>query len=220
MKKKIFVSSDLLSLSLRKRFQSFLEVAGRRSIASWEVCEVARADVVLLEAAREDIGRSVVILITDSTLTDGDGGALRIPVDFRVSHLMDVLDIAAIRALTARESLPDASLKPLSDNKLYRLKHWVFLGHSYSGKNFVRVLAAMSRGSVSSIWMLEQGGLTGQEAIALLGELDRRGALLTAARLETTPNVQERLETNGGFAGRLKRWIGNARRKPASGHLS
>lgn len=213
MKKTIRVSAALLPPSLRQRFDTLLNVAGKRSIATWQVTDHASAEVLLKEPDRHTADRRLAILVSDEPVSGVDGRSLRMPLDFRVANLMDVLDLAAVRALAARDA--SATRAPaVEPDTLYQLKHWVFLDEAFSSRPFVRVLAAMSRNAISRAWMESSGGLSIAQADALLHKLNISGALILTRR---TTQAQAPIErpSDGGFVGRLRRWIGSVRRQPA-----
>lgn len=212
MKKTLFISTALLPAALRTRFLAMLEVAARRSIVAWELAEGACADVVLRERLGNDDSRSVPIYISDTRLPHADVNLLRLDQEFRLSALMDVLDLAAVRVMNRREqSARVAVVMPPQPDMRYRLKHWVFLGGSRAGANYMRVLAAMSREAVSRQWMLHKGGLNDSQVDSLLAELQLRGALISelpAAAVRARPTSTP---ASIGFVSRLKRWIGGNR---------
>lgn len=213
MKKTIRLSVALLPPSLRHRFTTLLNVAGKRSIAAWQITDHASAEVLLMESASHPADQRLAILVSDDPAKGVDGRSLRVPVDFRVANLMDVLDLAAVRALAARE-VPSVQTPTAKPEMLYQLKHWVFLSDAFSSPAFVRVLAAMSRKAVSRAWMESKGGLQIAQVDSLLRELNVLGALILKL---STPQAPETIEapSNGGFVSRLRRWIGGARRQTA-----
>ncbi|RYF82309.1 MAG: hypothetical protein EOO29_07520 [Comamonadaceae bacterium] len=212
MKKTLFISAALLPPELRTRFLAMLEVAARRSIVAWELVDGAAADVVLRERLGADDGRTVPIYISHSPLQHADVNLLRLAPDFRLSGLMDVLDLAAVRVMNRREqSARDTVTLPPQPDMRYRLKHWVFLGSNRAGANYMRVLAAMSRDAISRQWMLQKGGLDDGQADSLLAELQLRGALISEAPAMAAPERASTTPASRGFVSRLKRWIGGSR---------
>ncbi|WP_225781761.1 hypothetical protein [Xenophilus sp. Marseille-Q4582] len=214
MKKTVFISTALLPATLRARFLSLLEVAARRSIVAWEVVDGPGADVVLRERLGADDDRSVPIYISDTPLPHADVNLLRLERDFRVTALMDVLDLAAVRVMSRREQSARVTVAlPAQSDVRYRLKHWVFLGGNRGGANYVRVLAAMTREPVSRPWIMKTGGLNDLQVDSLLSELQLRGALLSEVPSAAAPTRPRTATTaaSRGFVSRLKRWIGGSR---------
>lgn len=214
MKKTFLISAALLPSDLRARFTEMLPVAARRSIVTWELTQAASADVVLRDRQGPDHernGDSVPIYVTDTPLSGGDANLLRMEQAFRVNTLMDMLDLAAVRLMNRREqSARVAVALPTRADTLYRLKHWVFLGASRGGANYMRVLATMSREGVSRQWMVSTGGLSEAQADTLLAELQLRGALVSQAPQATAPAARS-TPASRGFVTRLKRWISGSR---------
>lgn len=212
MKKTLFISLAMLPAALRIRVQDMLEVAARRSIVAWEVADGASADVLFRErlAAHEDA--SVSIYISDTPLPHDDINLLRLDREFRLSALMDALDLAAVRVMKRREQSARSAVRaPQLPDLRYRLKHWVFLGSDRAGVTYMRVLAAMSREAVSRQWIMQKGGLNAIQADSLLAELQLRGALISEAPTPTAPERVVRAAAPQGFVARLKRWIGGSR---------
>lgn len=216
MKKTLLISAALLTPELRTRFLAMLEAAARRSIVAWELVDGAAADVVLRERMGADDGRSMPIYISSTPLPHADFNFLRLDLDFRLSALMDVLDLAAVRVMNRREqsARETVAMPPQSDMR-YRLKHWVFLGSNRTGANYMRVLAAMSREAVSRQWMLQKGGLDDAQANSLLAELQLRGALISEAPAVALSERAGTTSASRGFVSRLKRWIGGSRSNSA-----
>lgn len=218
MKKSISISAALLSSDLRRRFLELLQVAGRRSIVAWELTDPANADVVLRERVTPGGDAGVSIYVSDTPLSGGNLSLLRLESSFHVNALRDMLDLAAVRVMDQREK----RVQVAADNRAhstaqYRLKHWVFLGPGRSGSAYTRVMAAMSRQSVSRDWMTAQGGLTGAQADSLLADLQLRGALLggsaapaPSATAQAQPVPAPMAPALRGFVSRLKSWIGNS----------
>ncbi len=215
MKKTIRVSAALLPPSLRLRFNTLIGDAGKRSIVAWQVTDHASAEVLLKEPGDQSSDQRFSIYVSDDPVHGPDGRSLSVPLDFRVANLMDVLDLAAVRVMAARDE--SATPAPTTESKpLYRLKHWVFLDETFSGPPFVRVLAAMSRKAVSRDWMESACGLSSAQVDALLHTLNTTGALvLTHQSTSTQAQAPTASLPSGGFVGRLRRWIGGARRQTA-----
>lgn len=215
MKKTVFINAALLPSALRMRFLGMLEVAARRSIVDWELAEGPSADVVLRERLGADDAHSVPIYISDKPLPHADVNLLRLERDFRVTALMDVLDLAAVRVMNRREqSARVAVALPEQNDARYRLKHWVFLGGNRSGANYMRVLAAMTREPVSRPWIMKTGGLNTLQVDSLLSELQLRGALVSEVPAPAAPARPTSTVASRGFVSRLKRWIGGSRTAP------
>ena len=212
MKKTLLISAALLSDALRTRFLAMLDVAARRSIVAWELTDGATADVVLHERIGADDSLTVPIYISDKPLQHGDVNLLRLDHEFRLSALIDVLDLAAVRVMNRREQSARMAfaMAPQPDMR-YRLKHWVFLGGNRAGANYIRVLAAMSREAVSRQWILQKGGLSDAQTDSLLAELQLRGALISEAPAVSVRERATSTPASRGFVSRLKRWIGGSR---------
>ena len=222
MKKSVRINATLLSPVLRARFDTMLQVAGRRSIVQWLVADdPGAADVVLKEAPDAADERTVPIYVGDTLPAGDDPQRLCMPADFRVSTLMDALDLAAVRVMNRWDALARATplvTRPAQDTpaQQYQLRHWVFLGDNRSGMNYTRTLAAMTQRPVTHQWMTSRGGLSTAQADSLLADLQLRGALHTTS-IAPLAQAQARsavAPARAGFVGRLRRWLAGSRPQP------
>ena len=212
MKKTARLSTALLSDPVRARFLGMLEVAARRSIVAWEQVEGPHADVVVCEQAGAGEVRGVQIHVGDTPPHQGSTG-LWLRREFRLSALMDVLDLAAVRVLNQRDQQARVAVEPSQQSDLrYRLKHWVFLSGERAGANYMRVLAGMSRQAVSRSWIMKTGALNELQVDALLCELRLQKALLSEAPITERPGLSAKsARPSRGFVARLRRWIDGSR---------
>ncbi|MBS0426792.1 MAG: hypothetical protein JSR41_05840 [Proteobacteria bacterium] len=218
MKKSVRINATLLSPALRARFDTMLQVAGRRSIVQWLVAEDPSAADVVLKQAPGNAGdeRTVPIYVGDTLPPGDDPQRLCMPADFRVSTLMDALDLAAVRVMNRWDALARATplvTRPEHDApaQQYQLRHWVFLGDNRSGMAYTRTLAAMTQRPVTRQWMTSRGGLSAVQADSLLADLQLRGALRTTILAPLAEARGAATPARAGFVGRLKRWLAGSR---------
>jgi hypothetical protein len=218
MKKSVRISTDLLPISLRMRFNVLLNVAQARSIVQWEAVAPIAADVVVMngEAVEAPPNTTVAMFIGEAAGSPQAVHPVQLQAAYNVQSLIAALDLAAVRVLNFWDTRRKSHEALATDSKsTFRLKHWVALDPEMATPAHSRVLAAMTRKGVTRDWILGHCTLGAAQIDALLDELQRRGAVHVASVPERSAvpreDASDELQAAGGFIGRLKRWLSDAR---------
>lgn len=209
MKKTVLYNADRLPAAQRDRLAQLMPVAVKRSIARWESALPAVADVIFSASAD---AACVQIQMSDATHLPSGHQPITVPTEFRLAALMDALDLAAVRVMNARDSgarsltsTTGTSAAPLAWR--YGLTFWAVPGQR-APLALLRVLAVMTRRSVTREWIRDQGQLNDIQTDAFLADLELRGALrktaLTAGHSATGATLAV---APAGLLQRLRSWL-------------
>jgi hypothetical protein len=206
-RKTISISPALLPDALRQRFEAMLPVVAKRSVVEWELSTEADADVVLREHAVSGDDR-ISVYVRDDVVFAGAAGALRVPLEFRVNALMDVLELAAARVLDRRDRAVRAVQRPsmASSERLYQLKYWIITPDRMP-LAVLCALAGMTRRPVSREWLMVESRLSAAGVDLLLMKLERLGAL----HVDPTISADRPPRARTGLASRLRQWLRGGR---------
>lgn len=205
------IAHSLLSSALRGRFLELFSVASRKSVFAWREAVPTRAQVLVLDASAGHVdlpqwppcviwvGEQPARWMRASTWVG------RLPADYTVADLIDMLDRAAVFLMDWKARQPQPAFVPVGPQALaagmgaeagvrYRLASWVALAAPFNGPSYLRALAMLAREAVTVQQLQEHGGLPPEQASALLVELRQRG-VLRAQTAAVRPSVSQ-----GGLA--------------------
>lgn len=228
------IAADLLVPAARERFDKLFSVAGRKSVFQWRTTPHAQADLVLVDGSVQPSALGHVPTCMVSMGEPGSAAAstspwqARLPGNYTVADLIDVLDRAAVFLLdwqarqkqqrpagaagaagAAVASLASATAESVS---LYRLGSWVSMGAPFNTNDCLRALALLAQGAVSARQISEHSGLEPVRTTALLGELQQRGVLVVSSRAELPASAPPRRASTSPAAApslvrRLSHWL-------------
>jgi hypothetical protein len=225
------IATGLLSPALRARFLELFSVASRKSVFAWREAALSRAQVLVLDTSAGHIdlphwppcviwvGEQPARWMRASTWVG------RLPPDYTVADLIDMLDRAAVFLMDWKARQPQPAFVPVGAQALatgqsaeatarYRLASWVALAAPFNGPSYLRALAMLAREAVTVAQLQEHGGLASEQASALLVELRQRGVLRTQVAAPRPAGAQAGHPTQAAgqrrLVQRLTHWLRGA----------
>lgn len=213
------VAADLLAPTLYERFVTLFPVASRKSLLAWRQLPSFEAQLLLVDAstATQLGAKAPCAICVGGSFPEKVPNALwvaRLPFDYTLSDLIDVLDRAAVFLMDwrARQRAPvplpavPAAREPLVE-ATYQLSAWVSMGAPFHTGDCIRALALLTREPVSVRQLCDHSGVDATTAHALLAELSRRGVLRTVTAAPALVLAPHKPRVSGGLVQRLARWV-------------
>lgn len=223
MRKATFISVSHLAEKEFLRYELLMQIANERTVFRWITSDLKFASVALLDPSvfdpREMLpANCICIWISESPDHPPGRGNMSLPLNFRLQDLINVLDRAALRILDLKiEQIGTHEVSDFVSQRIYRISRWINLGHDFSPIRFQKILAVMTKQSVSWHWLLTYGGLTERDAYMFLDELRKKEVLIEGGELpialeSAQPAYLDQKESGVGmFVKKINQWLGRNR---------
>ncbi len=221
------VNFEMLSDASNQRIHTLFSVAQKKSILTWNEGSLASAELILFDNKDTKFPlKSNQCLAFIGEKTDmaqafrPSRAFFQLAPMYTVSQLLDLLDLAAVKLLAARESTGKAVRESdKASSYIHKLKRWVVLPTGFEAPEYVRAMALMTLGGVTLEDLYIRSSLQEEQGRALLNELGKQNALMVTLaspsqkNLPSAPATHE-VKKSAGLLLKLFGWLSEKRSAP------